>query len=390
MFTVLKNAKVFAPKDLGRADILICGSRIVAIEKDLAVSGLPECTVIDASARIATPGIVDGHVHLTGGGGEGGFATRTPEVKVETLCTHGVCTVAGLLGTDTLGRHPETLLAKVNGLRAEGVSAYMFTGGYCWPSPTVMGAVDRDIAFIDAVIGAKIAITDHRSSQMTAQELSRLTSLARVGGMIGGKAGRVVAHLGAGKAGFGLLHEVIETTDIPIGQFIPTHVNRNEALFDQAYAWLSAGGHIDFTSGINRKAKPGGAVKPSVGIAQCFRDDIGFDRVTMTSDGNGSAPIFDAGGTCIGIGIGGFEGMLQETRDLVGIEGLPLEQALRPVTSSAATVLGLGDKKGHLAVGADADILLLDEDLAIDHVFARGQHMVRQGDPIVFGAFSRG
>ena len=126
-----------------------------------------------------------------------------------------------------------------------------------------------------------------------------------------------------------MLHEVIETTDIPIGQFIPTHVNRNEALFDQAYAWLGAGGHIDFTSGINRKAKPGGAVKPSVGIAQCFRDDIGFDRVTMTSDGNGSAPVFDAGGTCIGIGIGGFEGMLQETRDLVGIEGLPLEQALR-------------------------------------------------------------
>ena len=53
------------------------------------------------------------HVHLIGGGGEGGYATRTPEIQLTDITTSGVTTVLGLLGTDGVTRHVASLLAKL-------------------------------------------------------------------------------------------------------------------------------------------------------------------------------------------------------------------------------------------------------------------------------------
>ena len=71
MATLIRNARVFAPKDLGVQDVLMVDEKIVAVGKDLSVT-LPELETVDAAGKILTPGFFDQHIHVTGGGGEGG------------------------------------------------------------------------------------------------------------------------------------------------------------------------------------------------------------------------------------------------------------------------------------------------------------------------------
>jgi N-acetylglucosamine-6-phosphate deacetylase len=52
--------------------------------------------------------------------------------------------------------------------------------------------------------------------------------------------------------------------------------------------------------------------------------------------------------------------------------GVPLLEAVRMATLLPARRLGLGGKKGVIAVGADADIVILNQDLRIAGVMTRG------------------
>ena len=70
--------------------------------------------IIQARGNPVTPGWIDGHQHFTGGGGEGGFATRTPEMSITANTCSGVTTAVGLLGTDALTRSVKNLYSKTN------------------------------------------------------------------------------------------------------------------------------------------------------------------------------------------------------------------------------------------------------------------------------------
>lgn len=52
--------------------------------------------------------------------------------------------------------------------------------------------------------------------------------------------------------------------------------------------------------------------------------------------------------------------------------GVPFQDAVRMLTANPAKLLGIEFKKGALRTGADADIVLLDENLQITNVFTRG------------------
>ena len=52
--------------------------------------------------------------------------------------------------------------------------------------------------------------------------------------------------------------------------------------------------------------------------------------------------------------------------------GIPLADAVRMLTLNPATLLGIEFKKGALRTGADADIVLLDEELQLTNVWVRG------------------
>ena len=116
---------------------------------------------------------------------------------------------------------------------------------------------------------------------------------------------------------------------------------------------------------------------------------VSIDNITMSSDGNGSMPIFDAEGNNIGVGIASQISILQELQDMVQKEGIALTDAIKIVTSNVAKNTKLYPQKGALQNQSDADILVLDKELKLQHVWARGTHMVENAKPIVFGTFEK-
>ncbi len=385
MMILLKGCEVFSPEPLGRRDVLVAGTRVVAIAEQIPEPAGVAVEVIPAHGLRLIPGLVDGHVHIAGAGGEGGPATRTPEMHLGQMLDGGITTVVGCLGTDGMTRNVESVLMKAKGLRSEGVSAWIYTGAYQVPTPTLLGDVGRDIALVEEVIGVgEVAIADHRSSGPTVDELIRLAEHARVGGMLAGKAGIVNLHMGDARDPFRLLHQVVERSELTLKQFLPTHCNRNDYIFRDAKeygqkSWvdLSAAAYPYF---------PEYEIKPSQAIAELLRSGVPAEHITMSSDGCGSLPDFDENGNLVRLATGQPKSIFTELVDCVRREGLPLELALKVVTSNVADILKLRGK-GRVAVGLDADLVLLDGEDQIRHVLARGAIMVRDGTKLRKGTF---
>lgn len=375
---LIQNIDVFAPRHVGTKDIFLGGSKILAMEDDL--SGVIEAfsddklNVIDGSGNVAVPGLIDNHLHLIGGGGEGGFSTRTPEMQFEDIISAGVTSVVGTLGTDGTTRSMAALLAKVKGLKEQGLSSWCYTGSYHLPLKTVTGKLSDDIILIEEIVGAgEIAIADHRSSQPGAEELARLASQARVGGMISGKAGTLNIHTGSGRGRITLLEDVIENSDIPRSQFVPTHMGRNEELFHAGLNWALAGGYVDFTSCTTPEFIDEGEIRCSRALKRLLDRGVKLDRISFSSDAGGSLPSFDETGNLTGMVIGSCRSLMDEVRLAVNHEGIDLATAIAPVTINPARRLKLHGK-GELAPGMDGDLLILDRsDLRIETVFANAQ-----------------
>jgi len=384
---LVKGCDVYSPEPLGRKDVLLAGSRIEAIAGEIPEPAGLEVDVIAAAGLRMIPGLIDGHVHIAGAGGEGGPATRTPEVTLSQLLTGGITTVIGCLGTDGMTRSVESVLMKAKALRSEGVSCWIYTGSYQVPTPTILGDVGRDIALLEEVIGVgEIAIADHRSSCPSVHELVRLAEHARVGGMLGGKAGIVHLHMGDARDPFSLVYQAEERSELPLKQFLPTHCNRNPHILEAAKSFGKRG-LVDLTA-VSFSRDPGKNVKPSRAVVELLEAGVPLAHITVSSDGCGSLPSFDADGNLLGLETGEPSSILVELRDLVEREGLPLEGALPVMTSNVSRALKL-HRKGRLAVGMDADLVLLDSSMQIRHLVARGEILVRDGEPLRKGTFEK-
>ncbi|MCE1229960.1 MAG: beta-aspartyl-peptidase [Firmicutes bacterium] len=384
---LIKNAEILNHESEGRCDLLLGGGKILLMEPHIRISRQYR-EVIDARNLITVPGFIDGHVHMMGGGGEGGFATRTPELPLRDAILGGVTTVVGCLGTDGHTRTMGGLLAKAKGLEEEGISTFVLSGSYGMPLQTMMGNIERDLLFLDKVIGAgEAAISDHRSSQPTFEVVAQLAGEARRGGMLSGKAGIVNFHLGDGKRGLELLRRLRDETELPATQFLPTHINRNPDLFEEGIAWAKSGGFVDFTTSTVQAFLDEGEVPCGVALRRMLEAGVDPGHITFTSDGQGSLPNFDGKGRLAGISVGRVTTLFQAVRDAVLQEKVPLEIALKVITANPARILKLR-QKGKLAVGMDADVVLLDpRHLEIHSVVAKGRPMMRAGKILVKGTF---
>ena len=379
---LIKNADVYTPKHIGKKDVLIAGGKIEYIANEINTPEI-HCEVIDAANQKLIPGLIDQHVHVTGGGGEGGFKTRAPEVNLSELIKGGITTVVGLLGTDGVTRSVENLYAKTMALNEEGITAYMLTGAYDYPSPTLTGTVDKDIVLIEKVLGIKLAISDHRAPNVTNEQLIQLASKARVAGMLSGKPGMVTLHMGDAKSGLKPVFDALESSAIPVTIFRPTHVNRNPRLLEEAYRYVEIGGFIDFTCGIT------GQNSPADCIVEAKKRGLPMNHITISSDGQGSWSNYDACGKLVEIGVSSVESIYREFQTMVQKHHMKIEEALPYVTENVADAIGLKDKKGCIKEGADADLLLLNENIEIDTVIAKGKILMKEYEPLVKGTYEK-
>jgi beta-aspartyl-dipeptidase (metallo-type) len=385
----LVGGEVYSPEYLGRKDILVVGEKIVSLSNGIPSELLDylNARVIEVSGYIVVPGFIDQHVHIAGAGGEGGPLFRTPPVRLSQLVGYGITTVVGLLGTDGITRSPVDVLMRARQLREEGISTWVYTGSYQLPPPTITGSVARDIALIEEVIGVKTSVSDHRSSHPTVEELRKLISEARVAGILSGKAGVVHVHVGNEKPGLRPLLEAIDGTDIPIEQLAPTHLNRNRDLLAQAVEFGKAGGYVDVTTSVSPELGMRSSVKASEAVKHLVKEGVPVDRITMSSDGNGSLPVFDERGNLVKLDIARPQTLYREFVDLVLLERVSLEDAVRVVSTNVADHLGLRNK-GRVAPGRDADLVVLEKgSLRVVYVVARGRVFVEGGRLIRRGAF---
>ncbi len=383
--TLLTNLQLFAPEPQGARHLLIAGGRVVwsggdrpQLDPALGVA------VRDLGGRRVIPGLIDAHVHLTGGGGEAGYETRVPPVPLTRFTLGGITTVVGLLGTDDVTRSPGELLATTRGLRALGLSAYCYTGGYHLPPVTVTGSIRGDIVHLDPMLGVgELALSDHRSSQPTFDQLLQVAAEAHVAGLMTGKAGVVHLHLGDGPRGLELVRRALDESEIPARVFHPTHVNRRRALFDEALALVSRGITIDVTAFPVGPEDDGWSAADA--LERYWKAGAPPDQVTVSSDGGGCLPVFDRDGRVTSMGVGDPGALAATLRELLG-RGIPLERVLPPFTRNVARVLRL-ERKGQLAPGADADLVVLEQDGTIRDVMANGCWQVQAGRPVIRGTF---
>lgn len=389
MVTLVRGGEVYSPDPLGKKDIFILSSKIGAICEpgQVNVSGLP-MDELDASGKRIFPGFIDSHAHILGGGGEGGPSTRAPEITVEDIITSGVTTVIGCLGTDGTTRHMESLLAKANGLETEGITTYIFVGSYRIPVVTLTGSVRSDIILIDKVIGAgEIAVSDHRSSQPTFEEFCRLASDCRVGGMLGGKAGIFHCHMGDGRRRLEMFFRLIDETEIPITQLIPTHCNRNPELLEESIEFIHRGGYMDLTADLDPDPQEEGHISVAAALRLCKEKKTPLTNITISSDANGSLPVFDKAGNLAGLTIATQKSLLANFKYLIQEQILSIPETSRLFSTNTAAFYRLGHK-GEIKVGNDADLVFLDEKWDLSGSIAKGQKMMWGGELLVKGTFS--
>jgi len=388
MITLLRQGTVFSPEPLGKKDILIVGDKIGAIVEpgQVKVEGI-EVQSVDASEKIIVPGFIDSHVHILGGGGEGGPSTRAPEIAIEDIISSGVTTVIGCLGTDGITRHMESLLTKARGLEKEGITVFIFSGSYEIPVKTITGSVRSDLVIIDKIIGAgEIAISDHRSSQPTFEEIARLAAECRVGGMLGGKAGILHFHLGDGQRRLEMLFRLGKETEIPLTQVIPTHVNRNRQLLDEAIEFVLSGGYMDLTTGVGIEPHDKVGVSVEEALVLCLEKQVPLQRITVSSDSNGSVPVFDEAGKLIGLTIATQKDLLKTFQSLIKNNILAVKDSARLFSTNSAHFYEL-QQKGEIQEGKDADLILFDRDYNLTDCFALGRRMMAEGKLIVKSTF---
>lgn len=379
MLTLIKNIHLHTPEDKGLQQLLISGEKIIAIGEELHISGM-KLNVVDAQGLHAMPGLIDQHVHIIGGGGQTGYFSLAPEVPLSRLIATGTTTVVGLLGTDGFVKTLPQLYAKTKALCQDGISAYMLTGYYGLPTPTITSSIAEDLIYLDRCIGCKIAMSDDRSSHPTKQELLRIIQQVRLGGFTSAKGGIMHVHLGALPTGIDLLLEIAREYPSLISYISPTHMGRTHDLFLQAIDFARLGGMIDISTGGTKYCEP------YLSVLEGLEAGIDIHQMTFSSDGNAGVRRRNAETGEDTYLVAPLHKNLEQVVCLIREAGLSPADAFSLITTNPARNMHLTGK-GCITEGGDADITLFDDQWKLQGVWARGVEMMRDGIVLKKGNF---
>lgn len=383
--TLVRGARLVLPDRIEAADLLIANGQIAALGDAASGAATLDLTEVhDATGLTVSPGLVDAHMHFLGGGGGDGFGSRIPELSLTDLTMNGITTAVGAPGIDMVSRSADGLLAKARGLTEEGLTAFMYVGGFHRPLRTLTGSPWRDAYIVPEVIGVKVAVGESRAPGISNDDLVDMARELLWVGRATGRGGVLHIHLGLDPEGKRQLLAIASRIPDP-SRVVITHANYSADTLAAAIELASVGLRLDVTTMLAPERGVTGAVQPADAVRTLLDAGIDASQISMSTDGNGSAPKVAEGG--------GWEpyrthmdSLLTEVRNLAGAGDLGV--ALRLVTANPASALRL-QSKGQIAVGGDADLVALDADLEVVHVYARGRRVVTSGEPTVPGRFDK-
>lgn len=387
MITVLKNAHVYEPRNLGCQNVVFINGRIVAVSNDTEqYERLDQAKIYDCTGKYLVPGFIDLHVHILGAGGEQGPASRCPEAKVGEIFSCGCTTILGMMGIDGTSRSNESLITKARALTDEGLTCYALISNYVIPVETVTGSIEKDITMIDPVIGVKSVLAEPKASFPTDNELIRIATAIRRGGLLSGKAGLIVFHIGSSPDRMSALLRLAKQEIVPIKHFLPTHTNpwQDSITSSQSEEFIEMGGTVDYTAGFNDEQLE----ITTKALANHYRKYKNLNHITLSSDSYGSCPELDEFGNVIGMCYATGKYLIKVLSKITMEYEIPLEEGLKLLTSNPARVLCMEKAKGHIQPGADADLLLLDNQFRVHTLFAKGELAVKDTIVLKNGFYS--
>lgn len=379
--TLLQNATVYAPKRLGVTNVLVGGRSILAIGAELNADGILGAAVVDLTGKTVVPGLVDGHLHQIGGCGLQGYASRAPELWTGELALAGITTSVATPGMDTLTKNMESVLAKVYALESDGLSAYAFLGGGRRPYQTLTGSIRKDLFVIEKLVGVKVFLGESAASRYTNDELIDLASELEWSARTTSKACLLHAHLGETEDPAVQLLFTIKNSSAAPERFQATHGNYTEHTMTASLELARAGCVVDLNPLLDPRAGVMAAIGVQEALPRLLQAGIDPAMLTMSTDGNANVPRLQPDGSR-GPYVKNLGSLWAAIAELVNDIGMKLEDVLPLVTSNPARVLHLGEK-GHVRTGADADLLVLDSNLQIVDVYAKGRRVVGDGAPLI-------
>lgn len=370
-FLLLRLADVFAPEATGRRDVLVAAGRILAMGEDLSAEANALGAEVFVWSGRAIPGLLDQHVHYLGGGeGDGPFA-RMPELRFEDLAAGGVTTAVGLLGSDFEGKTLDLLLRRAKEFERRGITALAYTGAMALPAPHLTRSVRSDLVLLDAIVGAKTAVSERSCPNLDPIALAALAGeLVSARGMTG-KAAVLHVHVGRLKTALRPIFDLIRALDLPLDMVTPSHVNRSPEitpLFEDALRFARMGGTIDVTCCLGPLDGLPSGIDPVEAVRRALDAGVPLERITLSSDAGVAVPDGRGGARAVPADI-----LFRDVRRLVHEAGFTWTDALAPATTNVARVLRLAGRKGRIAPGFDADLVLLSDDDRIARVMAGGR-----------------
>ena len=149
------------------------------------------------------------------------------------------------------------------------------------------------------------------------------------------------------------------------------------------------GGYIDLTAGVSGEEKSSQSIIPGKAIKRLLKNGVSIEKITISTDGNGSIPKFNEKKEFVGMRIASVSSLHKEFINMVKEEKISIEEATHVTSTNIAQHLKL-DKKGEIRAGKDADIIALDKvTLKIKHVIARGKTLMEDEEVVKFGTFEK-
>lgn len=391
---IIRNANLYAPKPHGLCDILISDERIKLVAEPGLSLGSLSVKEYDAEGRAVAPGFIDNHVHVLGGGGGLGFRSRAPELQTSQLTRVGTTSVIGMLGYDQSTKDMRALIGKTKAFIGDGISAYALSGATLrHPVPTLTGDICDDIAFIDAIIGVgEISISElgygYDSLGPGAQYIAETLVQALLVGRLAGKGGVLCLQVPPYfEQCLKPLFSMLDKSRVPIDQMVPSHVNQTDGYMADAALWGKRGGWVDIGANYRPDNHYERSTDPAVAVTKLLEAGVPVDRMLISSDGNGAPPKEEKGEAAPTRANYGPVGSLHMVwRQLIEQQRLDIEQALAMVTRNVARAYHL-PRKGAIAEGMDADLVVFDTDWQVDTVIARGSIMVKDREILARGMF---